>query len=127
MRKTRVDEKKKNRNKIIDWLESCHSGEFLTGTQEEVSNKVSENMNNVNYTDPTQILPLHPPKLCEINHIVVNSSNKEKPTNCLDCSKWSSWWTCVINTIDDLLFKSNVHNCDHNLNKNGSKKNTSSG
>ena len=113
--------------KIIDWLESCHSGEFLTGTQEEVSNKVSENMNNVNYTDPTQILPLHPPKLCEINHIVVNSSNKEKPTNCLDCSKWSSWWTCVINTIDDLLFKSNVHNCDHNLNKNGSKKNTSSG
>ena len=26
--------------KIIDWLESCHSGEFLTGTQEEVSDKI---------------------------------------------------------------------------------------
>jgi hypothetical protein len=114
--------------KIIDWLESCHSGEFLTGTQEEVSEKISENMKNANYTDPTQTLPLHPPKLCKIDHIVENGSNEEKPTICMPCSKWSSWWTCAINTIDDLLLKSNLHNCNHNLNKNGSRKNnTSSG
>ena len=114
--------------KIIDWLESCHSGEFLTGTQEEVSDKISKNMKNANYTDPTQTLPLHPPNLCEINHITSNSTDEVKPTDCMLCSKWLSWWTCAINTIDDLLFKSNIHNCDHNLNKNGSRKNnTSSG
>ena len=84
-------------------------------------------MKNTNYTDPTQTLPLHPPKLCKINHVTINSDNEEKPTDCMPCSKWSSWWTCVTNTIDDLLFKSNVYNCDHNLNKNGSRKNTSSG
>jgi Helitron helicase-like domain at N-terminus len=114
--------------KIIDWLESCHSGEFLTGTQEEVADKTSENMKNTNYTDPTQTLPLHPPELCEIDHIGVNGNNAEKPTDCMPCSKWLSWWTCAINTIDDLLLKSNVHSCNHNMNKNGSRKNnTSSG
>ena len=114
--------------KIIDWLESCHSGEFLTGTQEEIADKISENMKNADYMDPTQTLPLHPPELCKIDHTVVNDNNAEKPTECMLCSKWSNWWTCAINTIDDLLFKSNVHSCNHNLNKNGSrKKNTSSG
>ena len=114
--------------KIIDWLESCHSGEFLTGTHEEISDKVAENMKNADYTDPTQTLPLHPPKLCNIDHTAVNGNNERKPTDCMPCLKWSSWWTCVRNTIDDLLFKSNVHSCDHNLNKNGSRKNnTSSG
>ena len=112
--------------KIIDWLESCHSGEFLTGTQEQVSDKIAENMKNVNYTDPTQTLPLPPPKLCKINHTAVYDNNEEKPTNCTSCSKWSNWWTYVTNTIDDLLFKSNVHSCDRNLNKNGSRKNNAS-
>ena len=114
--------------KIIDWLESCHCGEFLTGTQEEVIEKVSENMKNANYEDPTQTLPLHPPELCKIDHTLVNSDNANKSTECMSCSKWTNWWTYFINTIDDLLLKSNVHSCNHNLNKNGSrKKNTSSG
>ena len=109
--------------KNLDWLESCHSGEFLTGTQKQVSEKITENMKNADYTDPTQTLPLPPPKLCNINHIAVDSSNEENSTNCMPCSKWLSWWTYVTNTIDDLLTKSNVHSCDHNVNKDGSRKN----
>ena len=37
-----------------------------------------------------------------------------------------SWWTHVTNTIDDHLFKSNVHSCDCNLNENGFRKNNAS-
>ena len=56
----------------------------------------------------------------------MDDSEKEKPIDCMPCSKWSSWWTYVTNTIDDLLFKSNVHSYDCNLNKNGSRKNNAS-
>ena len=43
-------------------------------------------MNNVDYTDPTQTLPLPPPKLCKINHTAVDTdNNKEKSTNCMPC------------------------------------------
>jgi hypothetical protein len=76
----------------------------------------------MNYIDPTQTLPLPPPKLCKINCTAIDNSNEENPANCTFCSKWSNWWTYVTNTIDDLLFKSNVHSCDHNLNKNSSRK-----
>jgi hypothetical protein len=44
--------------KIVEYLESVHIGEFMTGTQEEVGDKIDfEKAQNKNYQDPTQTLP----------------------------------------------------------------------
>ena len=56
---------------------------FLTGTQEEVTEKISKIMKNANYSDPTQTLLLHPPELCKIDHTIMNSNNAENSINCM--------------------------------------------
>ena len=86
--------------KIVEYLESVHVGEFMTGTMDEVKEQVQENMKSKEYRDPTQTLPDAPPK----------------PTDC-DCDKCEScestanWWQSFKNTVDDLVLRSNVHKC----------------
>ena len=36
--------------------------------------------------------------------------------------QFNKWYIEFQNTVDDLLFKSNVHSCTRNLNKNGTRK-----
>ena len=87
--------------KIVQYLESVHVGEFLTGTMEEVKTKIDiEVTQNKNYNDPTQTLPESPPPICK------NTCN-----NCSDCKKLDSWWSRFRNTVDNLILYSNVHNC----------------
>ena len=40
--------------KIVEYLESVHVGEFMTGTMDEVQEQVDENMKAEEYRDPTQ-------------------------------------------------------------------------
>jgi hypothetical protein len=112
--------------KIINWLESCHSGEFMTGTQDQIANEIAENTKQKDYADPTQTLPLSPPRLCTIDHNAEDITQERNKANCKSCSNWSKWWYSVKKTIDDLLFKSNVHNCSRNVNKDGSRKKSAS-
>ena len=95
--------------RIVEYLESVHIGEFLTGTMSDVKTKVEENSLSNDYTDPTQTLPDAPPPLC-----------KTYNNNCNECKSLTSWWDRFKNTVDDLILHSNVHNCGRNL-SNGEK------
>jgi hypothetical protein len=86
--------------RIVEYLESVHVGEFMTGTMDEVKEKVDENMKAKEYRDPTQTLPDAPPEPtdCDCN-------------KCESCENTASWWQNFKNTVDDLILRSNVHKC----------------
>jgi len=89
--------------KLVQYLESVHVGEFLTGTIDQVKAKVDQESRSDTYKDPTQTLPDIPPPSCDCNH----DSSKD----CNDCTKLSTWWDKFMMTVDDLILRSNVHNC----------------
>src|SRR6202011_4700344 len=78
--------------KMVEYLESVHVGEFMTGTMDEVKEQVHENMKAEEYQDPTQTLPDPPPKF-------------------ESCENTANWWKIFKNTVDDLVLQSNVHQC----------------
>jgi len=86
---------------IVEYLESVHIGEFMTGPAEKVMSDVQARTQDPNYKDPTQTLPQQPPPLCK--HPI-----KE---DCSRCKKQQSWWLGFKDTVDDILLKSNVHRC----------------
>ncbi|KAJ7274719.1 hypothetical protein C8J57DRAFT_1004022, partial [Mycena rebaudengoi] len=100
---------------LVDYLESTHVGHFQTGTMEQVKAKVphfsarskgihdileDEDVSGypVGYSDPTQVLPVTPPAPCEC-----------KRSNCPKCSALYSWRRHYVDTVDDLMLRSNVH------------------
>ena len=102
--------------KLIDWLERCHTGDFLTGTKEEIAAYLDESKKSSDYIDPTQTLPIPPPKECTI-HSGVNAGQECKP--CIAVLKWKEQYD---RTTDDLLFRSNVHSCNRGTRKDGTRK-----
>jgi hypothetical protein len=85
---------------MVEYLESVHVGEFMTGTMDEVKEQVDENMKAKEYKDPTQMLPDAPPEQtdCDCN-------------KCESCESTANWWQTFKNTVDDLILRSNVHKC----------------
>ena len=51
--------------KIVEYLESVHVGEFMTGTMDEVKEQIQENMKAEEYEDLTQTLPDPPPEFTD--------------------------------------------------------------
>src|ERR1700722_691539 len=86
--------------KLVQYLESVHIGEFLTGSMDEVKSKVDQSSKSDTYKVPTQTLPESPPPLCNAIH-----------DNCDNCMKLDTWWDKFKTTVDDLILHSNVHNC----------------
>ena len=86
--------------RMVEYLESVHVGEFMTGTMDEVNEQVNENMNTKDYRDPTQTLPDAPPEPTE------HDCNK-----CESCEITANWWQNYKYTVDDLILRSNVHKC----------------
>jgi hypothetical protein len=100
---------------LVEYLEGCQKGEFLTGPIEAVKLKVpgtstnnvtgihaileneSNKQKNSNYKDPTQTMPEAPPKHCQ--------------NNCDTCQPSKTWWNQFQETVDDILLRSNVHKC----------------
>ena len=111
MRSRILDPEGNWQKKLIEWLESCHQGEFITGTQSEVVEKVVAWSNAQSYIDPTTTFPVSPPALCRSNH----TEDKDCPY-CMRCNKW---WDSFQDTVDDLISKSNIHNCDRGTNQDG--------
>ncbi|HMI78182.1 MAG TPA: helitron helicase-like domain-containing protein, partial [Ferruginibacter sp.] len=104
IRDTIMDPKSDFQQKIVEYLESVHVGEFLTGTKEEVEEKLkAEKEKNKDYQDPTQTLPELPPPLCKNGDCA----------SCCNCEN-ISWWDKFKNVVDDLILRSNVHNCRGN-------------
>jgi len=95
--------------RIIQYLEGVHIGEFMTGTMTELKEYVKYNEDhNRNYEDPTQTLPDPPPSFCGLQH-----------EDCVDCENIETWWNKFKQTVDDIMFRSNVHNCDRNNKQSG--------
>ncbi|KIM73419.1 hypothetical protein PILCRDRAFT_50220, partial [Piloderma croceum F 1598] len=84
--------------RIVEYLESVHVGEFMTGTMDEVKEQVDENIKAKEYRDPTQTLPDAPPEPTECD------CNK-----CESCENTANWWQNFKTTVDDLILRSNVH------------------
>ena len=112
MRKRILDPNIDFQKKLISWLESCHIGEFMTGSKQDILERVAKQSESKSYRDPTETLPQPPPPLCQLNH--------SKDDNCQSCTELNMWWKTFDNTVDDLLSKSNIHNCERGINKDGS-------
>ena len=92
---------------MVRYLESVHIGEFLTGTMDEVKTEIkSREANETDYKDPTQTLPDMLPSMCDTFS-----------DDCSNCDASKSWWDRFKHTVDDLIFRSNVHDCERNLSK----------
>jgi helitron helicase-like protein len=98
------------KDKLISWLENCHTDDFLTGTHADISKKMEENSKSDNYSDPTETMPEPPPPICNIAHVT-----DEKL--CKHCKNLDTWWSRFKNTVDDLLLRSNIHSCERGQNK----------
>ncbi|KAJ7267069.1 hypothetical protein C8J57DRAFT_1023160, partial [Mycena rebaudengoi] len=102
---------------MVDYLESTHVGQFLTGSMEQIKAKVphlsrrSKGIHDivedddvagypVGYSDPTQVLPVAPPTQCDCNR-----------SNCTKCISLKKWRRHYVETVDDLMLRSNVHSC----------------
>lgn len=104
---------------LIAYLENCQTGEFLTGTMEDMVNKygplkkdlrspfsdasptsVPDGMDD---DDPTQTLPVCPPP----------KSSCEDVASCIcqSCLAVRQWKVRYSETVDNVLYRSNVHTC----------------
>ena len=101
------------RQNLIKWLERCHSGDFLSGTHAEVSSRAEQMKEDQDYLDPTQTLPVSPPPPCQ-NHPEVDVL---KDLSCDQCKILLQWNNTYCNVVDDLLLRSNVHNCNRGVKK----------
>ncbi|TFK53513.1 hypothetical protein OE88DRAFT_1606198, partial [Heliocybe sulcata] len=91
---------------MINYLEAAHQGEFIERTLLEVEADVKYAESDPRYKDPTQTLPACPPIPCDHNN----------EDNCDECTCSSRWWEQYKNTVNDLLYRSNIHKCgDHCL------------
>jgi hypothetical protein len=91
--------------KIVEYLESVHIGEFLTGDMESVKLDIQhKKASDTHYIDPTETLPEAPANVCD-------ATSEE----CfIECKCIDSWWNQFKYTVDDLIFRSNVHRCSKN-------------
>jgi len=76
--------------RIVEYLESVHVGEFMTGTMDEVKEQVDENMKAKEYRDPTQTLSDAPPSLQSVTATNVNLV-KIQPTGA-KFQKYCGWF-----------------------------------
>ena len=108
--------------KLTNWLESCHTGDFLTGNFAEVTESIGKKREEKGYVDPTQSFPEAPPKRCDTAH------GKGEQEGCEQCQTAVEWAVRYATTVDDLLLRSNVHSCNRGMNRDGTrKKNKASG
>jgi len=100
IRKRLLDPNSDFRKKMINWLESVHTGDFQTGSFDEVAERVTRKCKDKSYKDPTQVLP-------------------KAPQDNLDDSCWNKHFK---EDVDELVLKSNVHNCEKYTTKSGRKR-----
>ena len=105
------------RQKLIDWLEHCHKGEFITGSHTEVSERIGKLRDVEDYVDSTMLLPVPPPKPCK-----AHADENLVTDSCQTCTSSLKWSQEYHDTIDDLLLRSNVHSCNRGSKKDGTRK-----
>jgi hypothetical protein len=97
--------------KLVEYLESCHAGEFLSADGGEVQAAVNIASESEGYQNPTETLPEPPPPHCP-----------DSPCKaCDNCALLTGWWSRFRATGNDIILKSNVYKCSTNKNKDGSQ------
>ncbi|EIW51232.1 uncharacterized protein TRAVEDRAFT_77262, partial [Trametes versicolor FP-101664 SS1] len=95
-----MDPKSDFQKAMVEYLESVHMGEFMTGSMESVKQNIAEeDHKNPSRVPPTETLPEPPPRKCD-------HSTK---ADCDQCQKHTSWWTRFKQTVDEILYLSNRH------------------
>ena len=81
----------------------------------DVTEQIEELKKEASYVDLTTTLPVPPPDPC-LKHVdnLVNS--------CLSCTALLEWSRNYGNIVDDLLLRSNVHNCNKGTRRDGLRK-----
>jgi hypothetical protein len=95
--------------KIVEYLESVHQGEFLTGSMEDIRAGVDNAEKDMDYKPPTMTLPECPPPFCQ----------QKSCSGCFLCLCLGIWWHKFKYTVDDLLWRSNIHECGSRCYTNG--------
>jgi hypothetical protein len=112
------------RKRLLDWLERCHTGDFVSGNKNEVTASIEELKERVgdDYIDPTQSLPIPPPIKCTKHISRAESEYFAEHKNCKQCVEFSEWQEQYKRTTDDILLRSNVHSCNRGTRKDGTRK-----
>ena len=119
-----MDDDSTFRLNLIAYLESVHRGDFITGTMQDVKEKIPYTRENVlgvhsilneerlpakknesceSYKDPTLTVPEPAPLSC--------GSCKNQEKYCSLCIDNKNWWDKFNFTVDDIVLRSNVHRC----------------
>jgi hypothetical protein len=120
-----MDNDSEFQRKLVEYLEGCHIGEFITGTMEDIKNKVphisekalgihavqintekNEQSDINDYQNPTLTLPKAPPQACI-----------DQCDQCMQCDDLTNWWKNYNETVDDIILRSNVHKCSASKSK----------
>src|SRR5882762_5085314 len=87
--------------KMVEYLESIHMGEFITGSLEDVKQNLDIAELDDQYKNPTETLPISPPPQC----------NQNACGECKSFQATCSWESQFNSTVDDILLRSNIHKC----------------
>jgi hypothetical protein len=96
-----MDQNSEFQRKMVEYLESVHMGEFMTGKMEDVKKGLDIAELNDDYRNPTETLLIPPPSPC----------SKDECGSCESCQAINSWENQFKYDVDDILFRSNVHKC----------------
>ncbi|KAH9831730.1 uncharacterized protein C8Q71DRAFT_798818 [Rhodofomes roseus] len=87
--------------KMVEYLEGTHQAEFVSSTMANVEEDIKTSQESKDYQDPTLTLPLPPPSV----------KHEADCAGCTTCSSDSNWWAQFRQAVNDILYKSNRHQC----------------
>ncbi|KZV60296.1 hypothetical protein PENSPDRAFT_594230, partial [Peniophora sp. CONT] len=100
---------------LIEYLEGCHNGEFMTGAQAEVETRV-QNVLNPDVRNPTRDpcinIPEPPPQECKLHQDPMQNAR------CKQCNSIVQWKGRFDTTVDEFLYRFNRHDCSKGWCKN---------
>lgn len=91
---------------MVEYLESVHMGEFMTGSMESVKQNIAEeDHKNPSRVPPTETLPEPPPRKCD------HSTKSALPNQTVISVRSIHPGGLVKQTVDEILYLSNRHTC----------------
>lgn len=87
--------------KMVEYIEGCHWGGFLTGSLVDVAATVKDRQKEEGYKNPTYTwpaLPDGPYGACQ-------------RLGCADCESTQKWLAQYAMEVDVILLRSNIHTC----------------
>ncbi|KAH9914542.1 uncharacterized protein B0H18DRAFT_886874, partial [Fomitopsis serialis] len=88
--------------RMVEYLEGVHQAEFIDTTMADVVESMTQAQESNHYQDPTLTLPISPPTTkheCTGDH------------TCDPCTNMAKWWDMFKQTVNDIIYKSNRHQC----------------